>query len=291
VEVYISTGAFRFKGLGEIIHFSINHGIDRVELSSGIAYQPNLLEQVRATSGSEIHYLIHNYFPPPKEPFVLNLASSDTKTRQRSCNLCRTAIDLAAELDAPFYSVHSGFAFNMTPDLLGNPVAQGRIPSSAYIPYSEAYTTFVENIINLTEYARSRNIKLLIENNVVSPACPDKDRHKAMLMASADEMVRLMQDVNNPSLGVLVDVGHVNVTATALGFRREEFVEIVAPHIGAFHLSYNDGRSDQNLPFDQTAWFYPLLRDFPDVPVIIEAYALSWSQMERQYRVLEAALV
>jgi sugar phosphate isomerase/epimerase len=140
--VYISTGAFRFKELAEIIQFSINHGIDRIELSSGVAYQPNLLDRVRATNQTQITYLVHNYFPPPEQAFVLNLASSGPQIRKLSVDFCREAIDLSSELGAPFYSVHSGFAFDMPPDILGKPRTQRQIPKSAYVPYDEAYDVF-----------------------------------------------------------------------------------------------------------------------------------------------------
>jgi sugar phosphate isomerase/epimerase len=287
VTVYISTGAFRSTELTEIIQFSIDHGIDHIELSSGVAYQSNLLAPVREASQTQMTFLVHNYFPPPEAPFVLNLASSDTDTRQRSVDLCEKAIDLAAELEAPFYSVHSGFTFNVTPDMLGEPEAQREIPLSAHIPYEQAYTIFVENVINLTQYAKSKGLRLLIENNVISPIYLTEHNGNTLLMATADEIVRLMTDVNDTALGVLVDVGHVNVTANALGFRREDFVEELAPAIGAFHLSDNDGQKDQNLPFDQNAWFCPLLGRFPGVPIVIEAYGLTWRQMEEQYRVLD----
>jgi sugar phosphate isomerase/epimerase len=287
MEAYISTGAFPFNELPAIIEFSVNHGIDRIELSSGVAYDPNLLDQVRATNQMQLLYLVHNYFPPPEQPFVLNLASSDPKIQKLSFDLCREAIDLSSELGAPFYSVHSGFAFDMLPDLLGKPAAQRHIPKSSYIPYSEAYDVFKENIIGLAKHARSKGVRLLIENNVVSPTYMTEHNDKTLLMVSADEITQLITDVDDSALGVLVDVGHVNVTAHALGFRREAFVEALAPHIGAFHLSDNDGQTDQNLPFSEDTWFCPLLTDFPHVPVVIEAYNLTWRQIQEQFQVLD----
>lgn len=287
MQAYISTGAFRFNELSEIITFSINHGIDHIELSSGIPYQPNLLAQVRETKNTQMKYLVHNYFPPAKEPFVLNLASPDEVIRIRSLDLCEAAIELAAELEAPFYSVHSGFTFDPRPDFLGKHEYKSKIFLDAYIPYEQAYAIFLKNVVHLTELARSRGLRLLIENNVVSPSYLTEDNRDTLLMASADEIIRFVSDVDDPALGVLVDVGHVKVTATALNFRRERFIEALEPHIGAFHLSDNDGRFDQNLPFDEKAWFFPLLRDIPDVPLVIEAYNLTWEQMEQQFRVVD----
>lgn len=290
MEAYISTGAFRFSKLREIIAFSVDRGIDHIELSSGITYQWNLLDPVRETNQKQITYLIHNYFPPAEDPFVLNLASLNGDTRKRSIDLCERAISLTAELEAPFYSVHSGFTFDMEANFLGKPESQKGIPLNAHFPYEKAYDTFVENIVHLTELAKSNGVRLLVENNVVSPSYLTEGNRDALLMASADEILRLVTDVDDPALGVLVDVGHVNVTATALEFCRERFIEILAPHIGAFHLSDNNGRFDQNLPFDKNAWFCPLLRDFPDVSVVIEAYDLTWEQMDHQLRILDVLM-
>ncbi len=289
LQLYWSTGVFYQPTLPETIAFSLEHNIGYIELSSGVKYQPDLLDPVRQTCDT-IQYLVHNYFPPPPEPFVLNLASSEVDILRRSLDLCRTAIDLTAELGGAFYSVHSGFAFHLMPDHLGNPVTQAHIPESAYISYDDAYEIFRQSVLILTEYAGSKGTRLLIENNVVSPLFLAEGSNKGLLMASADEIVRLMQDVNDPNLGVLVDTGHVNVTATALGFHPEQFVNSVAPYVGALHLSHNDGQTDQNLPFDETAWFCPFLSDFAHLPLVIEAYQLTWPQMQQQLAVLETIL-
>lgn len=291
-EIYLSTGALQTTDLAEILKQCLEHGIEHVELSSGVEYRPNPLEPVWASIDGKIKYLIHNYFPTPEKPFVLNLASSDAEILQRSIDFCKAALDLTSKLGGPFYSVHSGFAMNLTPDLLGNPSAQSLIPSSEYTPYATAYAIFAGSVEMLTKYAASKGVRLLIENNVVSPHYLQRHAENGLLMASADEIIKLMQDLNDPNLGLLVDVGHVNVSATALGFDRKEFMESVAPYIGAFHLSGNDGILDQNLPFNETDWFCPILHEFSrDLPLVIEAYKLSWAQIQEQYQVLDRVLV
>ena len=40
------------------------------------------------------------------------------------------------------------------------------------------------------------------------------------------EIVRLMKDVSSQNLGLLLDVGHLNVSASALGYERENFIAI-----------------------------------------------------------------
>jgi hypothetical protein len=79
------------------------------------------------------------------------------------------------------------------------------------------------------------------------------------------------------------------VSATALGFDVHDFMAAVKPYIRALHLSDNDGREDQNLPFTDKAWFYPLLHDFAGLPMVIEAYNLDDETMLSQRALLRRA--
>ncbi len=290
---FLSSGAFQTRSLPDIVTFSVEQGLDHVELSSGVKHDPEQLASVYATTGQPMRYLVHNYFPAPEKSFVLNLASSDNQVMQQSVDHCQRAIALAAELGAPFYSVHSGFAVHLTPEILGDPDAQSRLGQTAYMTYEDAYQRFFESVKQLINEAKTQGIRLLIENNVVSPLYLDKHGHNPFLMATADEIVEFMNAINDPTLGLLVDVGHANVSATALKFDRHEFLETVAPYIGGFHLSDNDGQTDQNLPFNKNAWFCPFLQQFQQqtpVPIVIEAYRLSLDQMRSQYAELSTLL-
>jgi uncharacterized protein (UPF0276 family) len=105
---------------------------------------------------------------------------------------------------------------------------------------------------------------------------------EVFLMVSAEEVERVMQDINDPNFGVLVDIGHLNVSAEARGFDREEFIQQLSPYIRAFHLSENDGQTDQNLPIDSHSWFMPFLKDFPGSVFVIEVYDLTVTQLKQQ---------
>ena len=114
-QIYVSTGAFKTKNLSQILVICIRNEIHNLELSSGTDFAEGILEAVRYYHIKPLNYLVHNYFPPHKEPFVLNLASTSKIDSKRSLDHCRAAIDLATELGAPFYSVHAGAAMNAKP--------------------------------------------------------------------------------------------------------------------------------------------------------------------------------
>ena len=79
-------------------------------------------------------------------------------------------------------------------------------------------------------------------------------------------------------------------SGTALGFDPLRFMEQVSPYVRALHISDNDGREDQNLPFTTDAWFYPLLKDFRRLPMVIEAYELDDATLRGQLDLLQKAV-
>jgi sugar phosphate isomerase/epimerase len=246
-------------------------------------WEAEQLEPLRATAGM-IEYLVHNYFPPPPDSFVLNLASADPACLERTKAHCRAAVDLCAELGAPFFSVHSGFAFHAQPEDLGRDLT--RAPR---IGMERAHDIFIESLRGLCGYAATKQIAVAIENNVVAPFNLVDGGNSMLLCATAEQMLSTHRDVACDNLAFLVDVGHVKVTATTLGFSPRRFLDEVATHVAGFHLSDNDGHADTNQLFDADAWFVPALAAFPDAVMVVESYALELPDIQRACAVVDRA--
>lgn len=286
MKVYVSTSMFGPDRLDEILSVSMEHDLMNIELGSNIKYHPELYDQVDEYYKKGVNYLIHNYFPPSEEPFVLNLASQDDKTLNRSRMHCIEAIDLGAKLNCSFYSVHSGFAVDLKPELLGDPMAQIRCLKNINIHYDKAYEIFFDSLREINKYAKSNGMKLLIENNVITPLQASNGQKDLFLMTSIDEMSSFIEDFKDENIGVLADVGHLNVSANALGYDRKDFILQLNTHIKAFHLSENNGQLDQHLPIQENSWFIPLLKDFSELPIVIETCALSIKDIKEQIRIV-----
>jgi sugar phosphate isomerase/epimerase len=282
--IYVSTGAFKTRSVLAIIEQALQSGLHHIELASGAAWAPGMLDAVRKTAGFPIHYLVHNYFPPHQDPFVLNLAASDKVILQRSQEHCRQAVDLCQELGASFFSVHAGFAFAGKPDNLGRDVTN--LPR---VSLEEAHETFIQNLRNLCAYADGKQIQVLVENNVLHPFNVIGGKNRLGLCATAEDIIRTRDDVRAANLAFLIDVGHLNVTANSLHFDRETFLDKIGPYVAAFHLSDNDGTADQNRPFGDEAWFLPRLADFPHATMILEAYSLNVPEILETCRAIERA--
>jgi len=236
-------------------------GLTAVELGQHIVVKEGDLVRLCTMQGS---FLIHNYFPSPPKPFVLNLASGDPVILQRSLELASKAINLAACLRAPIYSVHAGF---VTDPAIGPDGFEFPAPGSPE-EASLALRRFLASLESLLKQAERLHVQLLVENNVCTRNLQGK-----LLLQTAEEFLDLFRAIRSPSLGVLLDTGHLNITAQTLDFDPVWFTDQLAPYIRAFHVHYNDGTTDSHHPVQPGSWVLEVLQkpDFAKLPVIIEA--------------------
>ncbi|MCB2141094.1 sugar phosphate isomerase/epimerase [bacterium] len=279
-QIFISTGSFGNQSVADILELCDTAGLRNLELSSGARYQDEMYALLKsALLTAKQNFLIHNYFPPPLEPFVLNLASNNEKILALSHRHCRKAIDLAAELHAPFYSVHSGFCVHAEPEHLGQAITQ-----QDRFPKKMANDIFVDSLKRLSEYSAVKGVDLLIENNVVAPFNLIDGKNELLLGVTADELLGILCSVDRDNVGLLLDVAHLKVSANALEFCPENFIRDLADTIKAVHLSDNNGQKDTNDQVTENSWFWePLLKYIsPEVVWILEAYNLSLTSIKEQ---------
>jgi hypothetical protein len=135
LTVYVSTTSFESRDLDVILAACDEHRLDALELSSVDRYDLSRLGVTDYPS----RFLVHNYFPPPAEPFVINLASQDSTLLQRSRAHCRAAIDLSSRLGGAVYAAHAGFTADVSPEILGKPERQAALAEDSLTTYDRAY--------------------------------------------------------------------------------------------------------------------------------------------------------
>ena len=87
--------------------------IRNIELTGNLFFEKNyknILKEYK--SKYKFNYLIHNYFPIPKKPFMLNLGTENSYLNRRSVENCFKAIELCNELKIKKFSVHAPFLVN-----------------------------------------------------------------------------------------------------------------------------------------------------------------------------------
>lgn len=252
-----------------------------IELGMRVTLEPGDLLRLPELDGE---LLVHNYFPPPDEPFILNLASADPIIRQRSLDLAQKAITLSGELNAPFYAIHAGFVTDPygfgKPYFLFPEITEANARQNAFERYLDALS-----ITN--QFALEHGVGLLVENNVCAPEIWGQ-----VLLDRADEFIELFEVMDSPNLGVLLDFGHLNVAAHTLGFDRLDFIEQLTPYIRCFHVHDNDGTHDTHSPVQPGSWVLEVLRrpEFARLPLVVEAMFEDASSLSQHVSWLKAEL-
>jgi len=246
-RVFVSSGGFRTSPLEAVIHLR-NAGVVNIELSGGV-FQPGLIEGlVGALGGGRLQ--VHNYFPPPLDPFVFNLCDPDEAGRERSIRLACAAIELGVSLGSTVYSFHAGF--------LGTPPVSdlGRNWGvTNKLGLEEGTALFARSVERVNAFARERGVRLLVENNVLTVGTASSNGEDVLLMTTPDG-IRSTLSCLPEDVGLLMDVAHFAVSARTLGFEASTSLRELSPLIGGYHLSDNDGQSDSNEPVREDSWFW-----------------------------------
>ena len=287
-RVFVSTGAFKDSSLDNIIRICEQNRIGNVELSSNIKYESGLENLIKKYKRNKnLRFLIHNYFPPAKNPFVLNLASNKSSILNLSRKFCLGCIDLCSELRISTYSVHAGFCFNAKPNKLG-----AKITELDRIPKSEAEKYYIESIQLISEYAKNRDVSIAIENNVVAPFNLIENKNILLLGATSEELLNIRGKVGCDNVYLLLDVGHCKVTANSMCFDANQFIKDLAPYTIAVHLNENNGCEDNNYRISHKSWFWKPINSYLNQKVyfVLEAYNLSVKMIKKQLKIICSSL-
>jgi sugar phosphate isomerase/epimerase len=279
--IFVSTGGVRLKTAAETAAELRQHGILGVELSGGA--HSSTQEADLIASHNDLVFQVHNYFPPPAEPFVFNLASSDRDLAARSVEHVRSAMRLAVALGRPIYSFHAGFRINPAVSELGGPIQRRQLCDRA-----TALCQFGEKMLVLAEEARREGVTLLVENNVLTAENFAAFGEDPLLLTHPDEIGDFMGTMPH-NVGLLLDVAHLKVSARTLGFDAAAAHDQVKDRIQGYHLSDNDGRSDSNDPVVAGSWFWEVIR--PDLDYYtLEVYRTSPAELAMQCELVKARL-
>jgi sugar phosphate isomerase/epimerase len=258
-------------------------GIAHVELS-GPHDRPPSPELLDSLARMPFEFVIHNYFPAPAEPFILNLASADPAVRQRGVGHVMNNLELCARIESPLYTVHGGFRCDPGPDFAFHP--EGGMTEA-----ERAMDLFADSIAEICRRAEELGVDIGIENNVLSPANHAKSPDDPFLLfLTAGDYQDLAARVDSPRLGALLDVGHLKVTCQSLGLDRSAAAAEFLPFVTAFHLHDNDGSADQHLPITMDSWFMSLISGGVDHRMILEPQDLTEAELRECIRLVDHAV-
>ncbi len=263
MNTYVSTSCLGLKKATDAIEKLSQAGINNIELGSSHIYQEGIEDYVASL---DCNFLVHNYFPVPKEDFIINIASSNKKILDQSIAQAKRGIDLCVKIKSPIYSVHSGYLVD--PEKLGE-----KFSAEGLVSYKTAFDIFVNSLKEILKYAEDKNIKVAIEPNVVAEFNLKNGKNELLLICEYHEIEDLFKLVNSKNLGILLDLGHLKVTSNWLKFNKDEFVDKVADKVFEIHIHDNDEKSDLHLDIKEDSWPVKIIQKekFKNIPICLES--------------------
>lgn len=251
--IYISSACVRHKKIKDSVKELAVNGFKNIELSGGTEYYENFEEDLlNLKEKFNLKYLCHNYFPPPENSFVLNLASLNNETFDMSFKHLEKVISLSNRLGADKFGFHAGFFIDIKLDEIGKKLSRDNLFDA-----KESTERFCNAFDIISR--ESKNLKLFIENNVFSKSNADTyDGEKPFMMTSFNDYKSLKEKID---FNLLLDVAHLKVSVKTLGLNWEEEFHNMMSVSDYVHVSDNDGFHDLNNQLTKQSNLLPMLSE------------------------------
>jgi sugar phosphate isomerase/epimerase len=253
-SVYVSSGFYKDENPINILKKFVKNKINAIELSGGTYINQKQTNEIKFLNKKESKIRIHNYFPPPKSKFVINLASQNKTIVKKSFEQLKKSILLAKELNNKYFSFHAGFRFDPKPKQLG-----GKFKKIFLDDKKKSEKTFLDNVIRLNLFAKKNNVKLLIENNVINKKNFKTFKGNPLLLTNPTDIINFYKKLPK-SVGFLLDVAHLKVSSVSENFNLKDGIIELNKIVNGYHLSDNNGLEDQNKNFTMNAWFLKYIK-------------------------------
>lgn len=238
--IYVSSSCVKHKKIKDSVLDLVRNGFKNIELSGGTEYYEGFdKDLLELQDKHNLNYLCHNYFPPPTEHFVLNLASLNDTIYNNSFEHIKKSIELSQKLGADKFGFHAGFFIDIKVSEIGK-----KISKEALYNTDEAVHRFCQAIKKLSIIAE--DIKLYIENNVFSSTnYKTYQGENFFMLTNSNDFYKLKDEIN---FNLLLDVAHLKVSAHTLNLNFEDELSHMIKYSDYIHISDNDGLHDLNRP-------------------------------------------
>lgn len=240
MKYYISTLNFspHMKAyISDTLILMIERNVKNIEIASFHPYEKYLEELLKEYS-KKINLLIHNFTPPDKENFIINLSSRHSGIRKKTSDFIKNGIILTKELGADYFSFHAGFRVDWIPH--------------KYIYRYQSQTTnkkamdiFIEEIDDILDIAEEEKIHIGIENH-----CSIKENRDNLILYDINDWQKLFNELSSNYLHLHLDLGHLKVSASENNFNKDTFIKRFGNKVMGMHIHDNVGiKMDSHSPF------------------------------------------
>ena len=260
------------------------NSIFNIELGSNHSYQKNYSYLKKY----DVKYCVHNYFPIPKDNFIINIASQNKNIREKSLNHIKKSNKFSKSVNAQLYTFHPGFLTDpdgtsiskKNYDFLWN---KKKLISGSY---SKSWSLMIRSIKEIIKYSKKEKIKIAIESE---GSVKSKDH---LLMQKPIEYKKFYKLFNKKDIGINLNLGHLNLASIAFKFDKMNFIKSISTKIVAMELSHNNGKNDDHLPIKKNTWYWKVINDpkFKDIPKILEFRNVNIDKVNQTYKLVNSVV-
>ena len=282
--IYVSSSCVKHAKIRDSVQELAENDFQNIELSGGTEYYNNFENDLLELKDKyNLNYRCHNYFPPPKKPFVLNLASLDDETFQMSFDHLEKVIALSNKLGADKFAFHAGFFIDIRLSEIGKKLSRDNLfdKKEAVERFCNAYDVIKR---------KAKNVSLFIENNVFSKTNADTyDGENPFMMTNFNEYKSLKEKIN---FNLLLDIAHLKVSSKTLRLDWEEEFENMMSVSSYIHVSDNDGFHDLNNQLTKSSSLLTMLErsDTRNKDFTLEIYD-GMDAIKKSYKVLSEVVL
>lgn len=238
--IYVSTACLKHNKISEAIEELTLAGIKNIELSGGTNYYKDLEQDlVKLKDLHGLNYAFHAYFPPPKEPFVVNLASCNDDIYRKSIQHYENCIEMMERIDCRVLSIHAGFLVEVTEKEIGK-----KIQNKIIYDKEKAYDRFCTAYEKLSSLCKKTGIEFYLENNVLSRENYEEFGQNNYFMMT--DYSSIMEMKKRLDFNLLLDLGHLYVSSNTLNLSFVKECEQLAEEVKWYHISDNNGVKDEH---------------------------------------------
>ena len=263
--IYISTACVRHNKIKDSVQELVNYGFKNIELSGGTTFYDGFVEDLLELKAKyNLNYICHNYFPPPEEHFVVNLASLDDVVFNKTFEHLERSINLSKKLNADKFGFHAGFYYNIPLDQIGKSITRQAIfdKKKSIVRFCSAFNSLKE---------KHPTISLYLENNVLSHQNYKNFDDNFFMLTNSYEYWDLCKKIN---FNLILDVAHLKVTCNSLNLNFEQEFDRLFSKSDYIHVSDNNGLIDQNKGLRKSSDLHKILSQYTwkNKTVTIEVY-------------------
>lgn len=265
-NIFVSSSCIKASTIKESVMILADAGFQNIELSGGTRYYQNYINDLlELREKYNLNYQLHNYFPPPETPFVINLASLNSDLFDKTMNQCASAIQLSKLLGGEKYGIHAGFLVDIKVKEIGKKLSIDTLfnKDAALNQFKEAWSTLTDEAGN--------DVALYLENNVFSKTNSKTFKNNPFFLTDFESYTEL---INYIDFNLLTDIAHLKVSCNSLNlnfFKEADKFLSISDYI---HVSDNDGQHDSNLGIKKNGDIFQVLKmhDLNNKTITIEVY-------------------